>query len=203
MNLSEARTNIRSETDHDSDTQVTDDQLDEQINQDYFKLRRRISQLVPSLYTETDEEQTLSGTDDTLDMPADFERLVRLERQYGSDWYPVEISDELTPHLGILNAREEADGIKLAPVSLAPGTYRLIYVMEPQGLDGDTDDIDVPGGCEDIIVQWGAAFVRRRHDEDPSAHMTMADQIWREQKKALLRRYGKHAAPGLRQVRRW
>ena len=203
MTLGEARTAIRAETSHDSDTQVTDAQLDERINTDHSNVRRKIAMVAPQIYTETDHEQTLAAGEDTLEMPLDYERLIRVERQYGTEWYDIEASDELGPHRMPLNVREEANGLKVAPLSQAAGVYRIIYVMEPEGLVDDGDELDVPSGFEDIIVQLGCAFVRRRHEESQSAHLEIADRVWKEQKPLLRKRYGRHAVPGMRQVRRW
>lgn len=203
MTLDEIRTAIRAETDHDADTQVTDAQLAAHIDTDYQNLRRKLVQVAPSLYSTEDESQVLVTGESELDMPLDFERLVRLEKQVGEAWMPVEISDELTPHYGTLNVREEDGVLRLAPVSQAAGTWRIIYVAKPDGLTDDDQDVILPEGLEDILIQQGAAFVRRRHDEDPSLHMQLADTVWREQKSALRRRYGKHAVPGVRRVRGW
>ncbi len=203
MTLEELRTTIRAETDHDSDTQVTDDQLDERINLDYQNLRRKLAQVAPQLYSTQDEEQTLASGESELDMPLDFERLVRLEKQVGEAWLAVEVSDELTPHVGGLTVREEDSVLRLAPVSQAAGTWRIIYIAKPDGLADDDQDVILPDGLEDILVHQAAAFVCRRHNEDPTPYMQQADLVWREQKSALRRRYGEHSQPGLRRVRGW
>ncbi len=206
MIVSVARTAIRASTDHDSDTQVTDAQLTAWLDLEYKNLRRVLAQIAPSLYATADSSQVIAAGSTTLALPTNYERLVRLEQQFGSNWFPVLISDELTPHYGELNAREEGAAFQLSPVSLAPGTYRFIYVALPATLVNVTDDstaLAVPSGCEDVILERVAARVRERFDEDPSAHLARADRVWREQKSALRRRYGKHAVPGLRPVRRW
>lgn len=203
--LSELHDAIRAETDHDSDTQVTNAQLTERANIDYQNLRRKLIGVAPQIYAVEDDSQTLVTGDSALDMPADFERLVRLEKQVGSSdmWIPVEVSTELDPHYGCLAVREEDGVLKLAPTSLTAGTWRIVYVPKPDGLVDDDQDIILPDGLEDILIQQGAAFVRRRMDEDPSPHLQQADMVWKEQRSALRRRYGRHAQPGLRLVRRW
>lgn len=203
MLLSELRDAARAETDHDSDTQVTDAQLTKRINTDYQNLRRKLIQVAASLYSVEDDAQTLAAGDGDLEMPFDFERLVRLEKQVGDNWFPVEVSDELNPHYGCINVREEDGVLKLAPTSLTAGTWRIVYVPKPDGLVDDDQDVILPEGLEDILIQQAAAFIRRRHDEDPMPHTQQADTVWREQKSALRRRYGRHAQPGLRYVRRW
>jgi len=203
MTLEELRIAIRAETDHDGDTQVTDAQLNERINTDYQNLRRKLLQVAPSLYATEDEEQTLASGESTLAMPLGFERLVRLEKKVNGFWLPVEVSDELTPHYGALNVREEDGVLKLAPAASAAGTWRIVYVPKPDGLVDDEDEAEIPEGLEDILVQLGAAFVRRRLEEDPMPHLMMAKEVWNEQRSALRRRYGRHAVPAMRHVRRW
>jgi hypothetical protein len=209
MTRSEARTAIKAATDHDgaSDTQVTTTQLDTWIDLEHKLLRRQLSLIVPTLYTSVDEEQTLTSTDeddDVLSVPSDFERLVRVERQVGTAWHPVPVSDELSPHVGSnITVREEGEELRISPLTSAPGVYRIVYVAIPATMDDDADTLDVPAGCEDIILEKVAARVRIRLDQDPSPHSARAAETWLEQKKALRRRYGKMAVPGLRMTRRW
>jgi hypothetical protein len=205
---SEARTLIRANTDHEgvADTQVTTTQLDTWIDIEHKLLCREIALIAPALFTTTDAEQTFDAADedDVLTIPDDFERLVRVEKQAGTVWYPVPVSDELSPHAGSsLTVREEEDEFILSPLSVITGTYRIVYVRAPATLDSDADSLEVPGGCEDIICERVSARVRTKLDEDPSIHLANADRVWRSQKQALRRRYGKSPQPGIRLQRRW
>lgn len=207
MTLDEARTAIRALTDHDgeNDDQVTDDQLDIWINLEHAMIRRRLAHIAPSLYEATDDEQTLDSDDEgLLDLPADFDSLVRVEQQIGSDWYPISVADGLQPHVSPLNVREEYDGLRLAPVSLAIGTFRIVYKQAAAiELADDADDLEVPDGFEDIIIEKCAARVRTKDADDPSPHFIRAQEVWNELKGPLRRRYGNHSVPGLRIVRGW
>lgn len=208
MNRSDARTLIRANTDHEgvADTQVTDAQLNAWLDIEHKLLCREVALIAPTLFTAQDEEQELDTGDDEgiLTIPDDFERLVRVEKQQGPIWYPIIISDELTPHTGsVLTVREEEGEFRLSPVTMVPGVYRIVYVRTPITLDGDSDEFDLPGGCEDIVCERVCARVRVKLDEDPTIHASNADRVWRAQKQALRRRYGKGAVPGIRLTRRW
>jgi hypothetical protein len=208
MTRDEARTLIRANTDHEgsADTQITTTQLNAWIDIENKLLAREVALVAPSLYTLADEEQELVASDDdeSLLIPDDFEHLVRVEKQAGSIWYPLEISDELNVHTGSrLTAREEEGVITLSPQAMCTGTYRIIYVRTPLTLDNDVENLDVPAGCEDIVCERVCARVRTKLDEDPSVHIANAERVWGVQKKALRRRYGKSPQTGLRKVKFW
>ena len=208
MTREECRTAVKTATDHDgaSDTQVTTAQLNTWIDIEHKLLRRLLAQVAPQLYTAADNSQTISSGTESLTMPSDFERLIRLEIQVGDRWLPIEVSDELSPHIGTLAVREEGGTLKVAPGALTAGTYRIIYVQKPTTLSADSGAggvLLVPDGCEDIIVEKVAARVRERLDEDPTPHLNRAAATWKEQKSALRRRYGKAPQPGMRTTRRW
>lgn len=207
MTLAEARTAIRTATETDATDEtaspVTGDMLDDWINRDYKNFRRTLSHAVPELYTATSATQTLTSSDDAFDKPADYERLVRMERQYGTKWHPIEVFDGLTVETDLLSVREEGDDLLVGPPSRAAGTYRIVYVTAPDDLNDDADELDVPAGCEDIVVELVAARVRERRRQDPILHLQRAERTWQEQRKLLRRRYGAHSQPGLRITRGW
>ncbi len=207
MTRAECRTAIRALTYHDSDTQITDAQLNTSIDLKHKQLRRRLSVVAPSLYTATHTQETITGTDDTLTLPTYFDRLVRLERLYGSQWLPVPVSDHLNAHIGSLAMREEGTDIKVDPVGLAPGTYRIVYIVKPVTISTDADaatgTLLVPDGMEEIVVlEVAGDLVRPRSNEEGAAHLAAAERIWRQSIPALRQRYGQHPVPGLRVVAR-
>lgn len=206
MNRAAARTLIRANTDHEgaSDTQVTDTQLDTWLDIEHKLLCREVAFIAPSLYTQLDDEQELDAGDGALEFPDDFERLVRLERQAGASWYPIDISDSLSPHTGSgLTVREEEEGLQVSPAESCAGTYRIVYLRRPLTLDDDDEEFDLPPGCEDILCERVCARARIKLDEDPTPHQSRADSAWVKQKQALRRRYGRGAEPGMRLTRRW
>jgi hypothetical protein len=204
----EARTAIRAVTDHDADTQVTDAQLNVWIDIFHQLVRRELNLIVPQLYTATGTSQTLTGATESMTMPSDYGGLVRVEQQVGSDWFPIEIADELNPHIGVLSVREEGGVLKLAPMSLAVGTFRIVYLQEPATLSAESGTggvLLVPKGVELVICEAVAAMVRNRDNDDPGFNLSQGPTgaIWKMQKTALRRRYGKAATPGLRLTRHW
>lgn len=208
MTRAEARTAIRASTDHDSDTQVTDAQLNVWIDIFHQLVRREINLIVPQLYSAVASEQTLTGSTESMTMPSDYGGLVRVEQQIGSDWYQVPIADELNPHISTLSVREEANTLKLAPKALAVGVFRVIYLVEPATLSADSGTggvLLVPKGIELVICEAVSAFVRNRDNDDPSFSLSHGPvgALWKMQKTALRRRYGKAATPGLRLTRHW
>lgn len=209
MIRSGAITAIRTSTGHDSDTQVTDTQLGVWIDQIYPEFRREILDVAPSLYTAVAATQDLTTTDPDFDLPADFERVSTLQVLCGVDYLGVPPVSDVSPDFGGLCWREEAGVLRLAPATSCTGTYRLAYNKAPT-LTGDYT-IEVPTGCELVIVERVAAMVRVRFNEDPTPHLATADRIWHGapgmpgsgQKTAIRRRFGGHTQGGFVQTRAW
>ena len=195
MTVTQARTAIRASTNHDADTQVTDAQLDVKIDQEFQRLRRALGAYVPALFEST-SAPTITAGNNTIAKPATFERVRRLERLIsGALYYPVPVVDMLNANQETqLVFYEQGSNLVLMPISRAEGTYRLTFVTKPAA--GYTT-FDVPEGCEDVIIERVAAWVRQRHDEDPGYHLRAAAEMWKEQRSVLLRRYGLHPSVAL------
>lgn len=203
MNRGEARTAVRS-TFEDTAGAPTDTELNTWIDIEHKLLLRKIGEAAPSTMTLVTTPTTLAAGTDQVSLPADFETLIRFERQVGTRWEPVDRSDDLSPHLGYRTFREEGFGtIVVSPIELAPGTYRAVYTWLPSTLTADANLLQVSPGFEDVIIERVAARCRVKLEEDPTPHLQRAEKVWTEQIRALKKRYGRHPDPGLRQVRRW
>ena len=128
--------------------------------------------------------------------PADFESLRLLERLTGNgQWMPVASSSSLNRRESLnISFYEQGRFLMLSPDSEAPGQYRLTY--ESKVPDGYTY-YDLPDGFEQIIIEETSAFVRQRHEEDPTYHKREAQRIWDDQYMSLWNRYGSHGRSGL------
>ena len=204
MLVSQAITYIRTATSHDADDQVSDAQLTSWLQVEQDRVRVRLGAAVPSLYNAT-ASTTLTAGQDTITKPVDFLAMRRLERQYNSLWEPVAIGDGLSTngYSGVyswIDVREQGNTFVISPADAAPGTYRLTYITVGATLYTPTA-LDVPLGLEDVLIERVSARVRERCEEDPSAHLRRADEVWREMLPALKKRYGAHPVSGLRRVR--
>ena len=201
----QARTQIRTATAHDVDAQVSDTQLDSWLDQEVAQLRRMLISVAPTLYQRTAPTQTPavnSWFDLAIVSPA-VERVWRFERLYGSTYIQVPVSDEASPEADFLNYRETTNAgspiLLLAPSREAlGGTYRLIYHPVPAA-----STVEVPTGCEDVVIQRVAGRVAMRLFDDPAPFFALADRVWTEQRRALRRRYGAQPQPGLRLTKGW
>lgn len=128
--------------------------------------------------------------------PSDYESLRLLEKQTNNGyWMPVEIYPSLNRHEATgVSFYEQGQRLVLFPETEATGTYRITYLTKP--VSGYTT-YDLPDGLEQIIVEETSAFVRQRHEEDPSYHKAIAKQIWDDQYMSLWNRYGSHGRSGL------
>lgn len=187
--VADAITAVRTATAHDVDTQVTNAQITFWLDKEYRRVRRWLSTFMPELYETTAPLFTLAGVQSgvTIAKPVDYERIVRLEAQwYQASWYPLAVRPQLNAGSGL-------------PVDVS-GTYRLVYVTQP--VDGYTT-LDVPVGCEDLIIQPVAALVRQRHGESPKFHLDMAAQLKKDLRADLAMRYGAHGRSALQQTCNW
>ena len=178
--VASAITAVRSATAHDNDTQTTTAQITEELDQEYRNLRRWLSQFVPSLYQKSAQFTLTTGTS-TISKPVDYERLVRFEVQFSQGcWEPMTTRAVLAASQGV-------------QVDVA-GTYRLTYTARPE--DGYTA-YDMPEGANRILVHLVSAWVRQRHDEDPTWHMNKAEQLKAELRRDLVMRQGAHPISAL------
>ena len=182
---------VKASTAHDNDDQTTVLQIQEWIDRSYTRTRRWVSTFMPEYYSAEFLPPPLVGAQGgaTIAKPDDYERLIRIERQYPSgnnSWYPLVMRSVLSQKAGI-------------PVDVS-GQYRITYIKCP--VDG-YQYLDVPEGCEDIILEEVAARVRNRHDEDPSFSQGVVAQLKREAMADLRMRYGSHGRSCLQLTHGW
>lgn len=178
MTLANAITAVRSATGHDVDNQVTNAQIQAWIDRAYTRTRRWLSTFMPEFFSASYLPPALVGAlgGATIAKPDDYERLIRIDRQFPNNiWYPLAMR-------GVLN---QQSGIQMD----VSGQYRITYCKRP--IDGYTT-LDVPEGCEDIIIEFVCAQVRNRHDEDSAWHMGLVAQLRKEAMADLRMRYGAH-----------
>lgn len=194
MNLADLRAAVRAETDNDEDTQITDAQLNTWFWVEYGKVRRRLSARFPELFTVTSDDIVVLSGQSRITKPLNLERLIRIERCYEDRWEAVPHANKVNPHLDTyLGYREHDDYFWLTPADSAPGTYRLIFVTEPETCFPAGD---IPRGFEDVIIQKVVAKAQIRIGGDPSPHITEADTTFRQLAKALTPRKSNAPEPG-------
>jgi hypothetical protein len=196
---------IRACTNHDSDTQVTDVQLTVWINKEYYRLRRILAEVAPSLF-QNQVSFTISSGNTYAVVATDYDRVYRLERLVnGTEYEPLGLADALDPESvpdGLsLAFLERGTTLEIYPSTSAAGSYRLTYTTKPAALSGGSDSCTVPEGAEEVIVQRVSARVRVRFEEDPSIHVALANEALSEVRSYLQKRYGVHPE-GLRNERR-
>lgn len=183
MLVTAAVTAVRSATAHDNDQQVTDAQITAELDREYRRVRRWVSSFLPELYQYQAAPVVLSGAQSgaTISKPVDYDRLMRIERQYPTDtWYPLEMRASNNQYMGV-----KVD---------VSGTYRICYIKRP--VDGYTA-FDVPDGCEDLIILPVCAWVANRHNDDGSYFLGKCEMLKREVRADLSFRYGSHGRSAL------
>lgn len=167
---------------------------------EYRRLRRRLSAEFPTIYEKLSSSTTLT-TLTTIAKPTDCETIRVMEKQSGAYWTSLPLAPSLNrDEIGCLAFYEEGANVVIVPSGSAPGTYRMFYIAAPAST---VTTYDVPDGMEGIIIEEVSAWARQRHEEDPSYHKSCAKQIWDDQYMALWNRYGSHGATGLQVTRVW
>lgn len=193
MQFSEAIAKVRSATLHDDDEQFTANQLrDDCLIEEYRRLRTWLCTFVPSLCEAVVSGIVVSGGLGVIPKSAlpNFERLRRLERFDGSNYWPLDLS-----------LREQPTQFQLAPPEIADGTYRAVYLV---GAPDDIDDntmIDLPPVLRRVLVERGCCWVCNRHSGDRDRlpyHTKREIELMEEAHVTLVQRYGDHGESALR-----
>lgn len=207
MLVSAAITLARALTNQDgaNNDQVDDTtQLVPLVQLEVEELRAQIADLAPHLFEATTSPFVITSAAPTVNKPADFKRVIRVERatDVAGRYAPVTPTDGLVPDLDWLNWEERQSTLEFRPGEINAGTYRLVYETTVGTLSA-VSTIPLPvGGFEMIIVQRLAAHIRTRLKEDPAPHLTIATDSWNRLRGTLKRRTGEHPKPGLKRDRR-
>lgn len=200
LSVSDAVVMVRSGTAHDNDAQTTDTQIQAQLHRSLQMLRRRLSAAFPSIFEKVTSELVVASGANTITKPVDCEHVTVLERKNAAGaWDFIDVNPSLNRSMAATVSFYERDGVLvIEPAYLAAGTYRIHY--SGALLDGYTT-IDLPAGLEEIIIEEVCAWVRQRHEEDPSYHMARAKMVWDENWMPLKKRYGAHGRSALQITR--
>lgn len=178
------------------DAQCPADAIKRKGDDEYRRLRRRLSAEFPTIYEKKSADLVIT-TGSTVAKPADCEAIRVFEKQNGGNWFPLTVVAPLNREQPQwLAFYEIGANIQINPESQAPGTYRLFYTAAPPTV---ITTYDVPDGLEGIIIEKTSAWARQRHNEleHVNYHLAAAKAIWDEQYMALWNRYGAHGQSGM------
>jgi hypothetical protein len=180
------------------DQQLPSDAIIRRLDDEYRRLRRRLSDEFPSLYEARSGNLTIAAGASSFAKPTLCEKVLVVQKQVGSEWPSLPVAPSLNrDEVAYLCFYEQGANIVISPLLSAPGTYRCYYIQAPAA---SVTAYDVPDGLEGIIIEEASAWARQRHDEDPTYHKMEARRIWDEQYMSLWDRYGPSGRPGLNVV---
>lgn len=201
VTVTQAIADIRAVTAHDApDTSVGDPQITVWIDQELRSLMREVADVARELLSTVSTFTIATIATPTTAKPANFGSVVLLEK-LATRYYPIPRADDYN-NANALNVAwtENETTLEICPAELSVGSYRLEYVRQPAA--GYTS-LDLPDGCEKILIQRVAALVCLRFSDDPAPYLRMA-QAYRDQIFPVLsKRTGMHARSGLISERRW
>lgn len=183
------------------DRQCPAEAIVRRLDDEYRRLRRRLSAEFPSIYEKLSSNFTLTSSVNYFAKPTDCEHVRVVQRQAGNYWTSLVVAPSLNrDETGGLCFFELDGNIYVVPVLSAAGVYRCYYLAKP----ADTvTTYDVPDGLEGILIEEVSAWARQRHEEDPSYHKAAAKQIWDDAYMGLWNRYGSHGQSALQITRVW
>ena len=187
---------IRAITAHDApDTSVTDAQITTWIDQELRSLMREIGDQAHGLMLAVTAPQVISTVaTPTFAKPADFGSVHVMER-LGTTYFPIPRVDDLnSTNATELSWGENATTIEIFPAASSVGTYRMRYLKQPAS--GYTT-LDIPDGCERILVNRVAALVAMRFSDDTRPFLEAAQRYQEQIFSQLRKRTGQHARSGL------
>lgn len=210
--------NIRAETLHDSDTQVTDLQIYAQLGLQHQRLRRWLIVHCPELGKVVSADISVSAGANSIAKSAitpgtgyTVEQVHLVERKEGDAWFPIDRRDDLNLNVELfawLSRGGEAwdefpDVFALRPALSAAATYRITYLagVTKDMVAGTT--IKLPEGLELVLQHRVSAWVLQRHSDDPSFSLSQAKEALKDFSVALRKRAGVHPRPALKYSGAW
>jgi hypothetical protein len=196
----------RAASDHDSDTQITDAGCVTLLDPLWQRMRRKLAQRVPTLYTKVAATFTVASgnTQDVTGSPlslTDFDRVRRIRRLISStaptSYVPIGVADAIDPERippeEDVVFLERGTVLEFYPAAIIPTmTFELAYLTAAPALTTTSSVLDAPAGIEGVLGEELAAKIRTRFEDDPSAHLQAAAAALDEYLWDLTRRYGVH-----------
>jgi len=183
--VSDVITNVKSDTLHDADDQLSAAQYLAIVSDEYRILRRWLCNHAPSLCEYTATAIAVTGSSITKSSSlTDFEKVVLVSRLTGSIYYPISTAprnEMITPTAG----------------SVA-GTYEVAYLKGAAASITTSTTIDLPAGLDVVLLDRCCARVcRRMGDRDPGQYSKRAEALLAESAGLLKGRGGAHGQAGL------
>lgn len=186
------------------DRQCPAEAIERRLDDEYRRLRRRLSFEFPTLYEKVSSNFTLTATVTSFAKPVDCEHVRVVEKQNGDRWTSLVVAPSLNrDEVGGLCFYEQGANIVVVPPASAAGVYRCHYISVPTAI---VTTYEVPDGMEGIMIEEVSAWARQRHEESADSvnyHKLIAKQIWDDQYMALWNRYGSHGQSALQITRVW
>lgn len=170
--LSTLRIRVQQKT---GQSQATPDQLNYAINRSYKWVFSKLVDLYGANWFLTKTPFAITAGVQQYDLPADFNKLMRLENASGLNVEKIEIKQSayfnvqqlLTGYpnvsLGYLlygfNATTGMQQIYLVPSPANTETWTLYYNYEPVDLSEDTDTARMPSAYEEVLILYAASLL--------------------------------------------
>ena len=164
VQLSALRERARRRANMEDSDFVEDEELNQYISDSYAELYDLLVSKFEDYYVADPLEFSISSGSSTYALPADFYKLIGLDRSVGGGDYvevkPFNFNDRNRRRIGdrlrsgspTARYRILGSNLRFSPADQAAGDYLLWYVPRYSELTEDTDEVDGVNGWEEYIV---------------------------------------------------
>lgn len=191
----------RSVTDQEVGGQFTDASVLPVLNAIYQRVRRKLANRVPTVYTKQATFTATAAIQDVTGAPlslTDFGSVRRIRRQVDATsnfWEAVGVANSPNPDIVPFDQTyvflERGNFLEFFPSTQVVGQiFELQYLSQPVALTGTGSVLDVPEGFQEPLGEYLAAKFRARFEEEVRMHMEMGDKALDDLLWDMERRYG-------------
>ena len=182
VTVASLKTQVRQIANMENSQFVSDAELLLYIDLSYAELYDLLVGTFENFYTKDPVEATLSSGN-KLALPSDFYKLVGLDAQFGSSWYPIKpfemadrgrwVNANKLAYTGIVNIAYKLIGENLVfyPESGCQGKYRYWYIPRRTLLTSDASTVDGINGWQSYIIIDAAIKCLQKEESDVSVLM--------------------------------
>lgn len=189
------KTQVKEAANMENSQFVSDAELGRFIDMSYAELYDLLVGVYENYYTKDPVTVSLTSGN-SISLPSDFYKLVGIDAQFGSSWYPIKpfemadrgrwVNANKLAYTGIINIAYKIIGGKIVfyPENGCQGKYRYWYIPTRTVLSADGTTIDGVNGWQQYIVV-DAAIKCLQKEESEVSHLTAEKAALKDRIKSM------------------
>lgn len=191
--VSDVLSYARIAADREDTTDITDANMIVLLKGVYQRVRRKLANKIPQLYTKRSEWTATGDTQDVTGAPlslTDFGKIRRIRLKTGSNpntYVPVGVANEANPQAipyGYTYVYlRRGNVLEFYPDGQITGNvFELSYLSQPININAAGNSIDCPDGYDEVLGEYLASKLRNKYEESQT-HLALAlaaerDLLW-------------------------